>query len=303
MAIVLVTIVGAAVAARVLPALEEPLWLDEVVSARIIMQPSPTGSVIRVRKTESSPPGWHLANWAAWRAVGRPSRLEWLRLFSVAFGALLGGLVVLYSRSIGLSRLGAATAGGLAALGPNVVAHGAELRPYALLTLLALLFAIALERAARLPSRGRLVGLALVVAVGCYTHYFFLLSLATGTAWSLVRLAGRDRLRVVGAMVAGLSPFLVWLPSFRYQYRHDLYAYNGTFNLRAVAYSYARVVGLLGETGALAAVVRLLFAAVVIAGAVALLLRREGELAGLFAVVPVALTALVWLLGPHIFNE
>ena len=150
------------------------------------------------------------------------------------------------------------------------------MRPYALLTLLALLFAIALERAARLPSRGRLVGLALVVAVGCYTHYFFLLSLATGTAWSLVRLAGRDRLRVVGAMVAGLSPFLVWLPSFRYQYRHDLYAYNGTFNLRAVAYSYARVVGLLGETGALAAVVRLLFAAVVIAGVVALLLRREG---------------------------
>jgi hypothetical protein len=298
-----VVVVASAIAARAVPAVSEPLWLDEVVSARIITQPTVGQAVTRVRKTESSPPGWHLLNWGLERAAGRPSGVEWLRLFSVAFGGLLAGLVVLYGLSIGLSRVGAAAAGGLAALGPNIVAHGAELRPYALLTLLALLFAIALERAARAPSRGRLASLALVVAAGSYTHYFFLLSVATGIVWSLVRLSRRDRTRVLGAIGAGLIPFVVWLPSFRFQYRHNLYAYNGTFNLRAVAYSYARIAGLLGETGVLTAILRLLFALAVVAGAVLLFRRHLGELAALFAVVPVALTAFVWLLGPHIFNE
>jgi hypothetical protein len=300
---ILVLVVISAVAARVVPAVSEPLWLDEVVSARIITQPTIGHAITRVRKTESSPPGWHLLSWGLDRAAGRPARVEWLRLLSVAFGGLLAGLIVLYGLSIGLSRVGAATAGGLAALGPNVVAHGAELRPYALLTLLALLFAIVLERAARAPSRGRLAGLALVVAAGSYTHYFFLLSVATGIAWSLVRLSRRDQTRVVGAIGVGLIPFLVWLPSFRFQYRHNLYAYNGSFNLQAVAYSYARIVGLLGETGVLTAILRLLFAIAVVAGAIVLFRRGIGEPAALFAVVPVALTAFVWLLGPHIFNE
>ena len=260
-------------------------------------------AVVRVRKTESSPPGWHLANWVVWWTVGRPVNVARLRLLSVALGGLLAGLVVLYGLSIGLSRLGAGVAGGLVALGPNVVAHGAELRSYELLTLLALVFALALERAARAPSRMRLALLALVVIAGCYTHYFFLLSLATGIAWSLVRLSGRNRVQVVGAMVAGTIPFVVWLPSFLSQYRHNLYAYNGAFSVRAVAYSYARIIGLFGETGVAAALVRLLFAVAVVIGATVLFRSRRGELAALFAIVPVALTAFLWLLGPHIFNE
>ena len=302
-AIALALIVLAAVVARAVPASREPLWLDEVVSARIITQSTIGDAVVRVRKTESSPPGWHLGNWLLWRAAGSPSKVERLRFLSVALGALLTMLVFFYGLSIGLSRLGAAVAGGLLAVGPNVVAHGAELRPYELLTLLALVFAFALERAANTPSRMRLSFLALVVVVGCYTHYFFLLSLATGIAWSLVRLSGRKRLQVIGAMVAGTVPFLVWLPSFLSQYRHNLYAYNGSFSVRAVAYSYTRVIGILGETGVAAALVRLLFAAAVVIGAALLFRTRRSELAALFTTVPVALTALLWLLGPHIFNE
>lgn len=296
-------IVLSAVAARAVPASNESLWLDEVVSARIITQSTIGDAVVKVRKTESSPPGWHLGNSLLWRAVGSAGKVERLRFLSVALGGLLAALVVFYGLSIGLSRLGAAVAGGLLAVGPNVVAHGAELRPYELLTLLALVFAFALERAARAPSRMRLFFLALVVIVGCYTHYFFLLSLATGIAWSLVRLSGRKRLQVIGAMVTGTVPFLVWLPSFLSQYRHNLYAYNGAFSVRAVAYSYARIIGILGEQGVAAAVVRLLFAATVVVGAALLFRTRRGELAALFTTVPVALTAFVWLLGPHIFNE
>ena len=108
---------------------------------------------------------------------------------------------------------------------------------------------------------------------------------------------------MIVAIAAGVVPFLVWLPSFRFQYDHNLYAYNGSFNVRAVAYAFARIIGLLGETGAFAALVRLLFALGVVAGALLLARRRETELAGLLTVVPVALTALVWLFGPHIFNE
>jgi Dolichyl-phosphate-mannose-protein mannosyltransferase len=302
-AVILLAVVISAAAVRLVPALHQPLWLDEVVSARIITQPNVSDAVTRVKKSESSPPGWHLVNWVLWRATGRPHRVERLRLLSVAFGGLLAGLVVLYGLSIGLTAPGVAVAGGLAALGPNVVAHGAELRPYALLTLIALIFAMVLQIAARTPSNARLVLLAVVVAIGSYVHYFFLLSLATGIAWSLMRLSGRHRTRVVGAMLAGLVAFVVWLPSFRFQYRHNLYAYNGSFNLRAVAYSYARIVGLLGETGVLTAIVRLLFGFAVVAGALLLLRRRDGELAALFTILPVTLTAIVWLLGPHIFNE
>ena len=302
-AIALTLIVLGAVAARAVPASSEPLWLDEVVSARIIAQSTIRDAVVRVRRTESSPPGWHLGNWLLWRAVGSPGKVERLRFLSVALGALLVALVVFYALSIGLSRLGAAVAGGLLAIGPNVVAHGAELRPYELLTLLALVFAITLERAASTPSRARLSLLALVVVVGCYTHYFFLLSLATGIAWSFVRLSGRERLQVIGSMAAGAVPFLVWLPSFLSQYRHNLYAYNGSFSVQAVAYSYARIIGILGETGAAAALVRLLFAGAVLLGVALLFRTRRSELAALFTTVPVALTAILWLLGPHIFNE
>lgn len=301
-ALVAVTVLAAG-CARIVPALREPLWLDEVVSARIITQPTPAAAVHRVRRTESSPPGWHLLNWVAWRAIGSPGRLDWLRLLSVLFGCVLAGLVVVFGRSVGLSLPAAAVAGGLAALGPNLVAHGGELRPYALLTLAALVFATVLERAARAPSTGRLAALAAVVFAGSYTHYFFLLSLATGAAWAAVRLGDPARRRVLAAIGLGLVPFLVWLPSFDYQYHHDLYAYNGAFNLRAVAYAYARIVGLLGQTGASAAAVRLAFGLGVVAGALVLLRRRRGELSALLTLVPVVLSAVIWLLGPHIFNE
>lgn len=290
-----------AVVARVPPAVHDPLWLDEVVSARIVAEPSLGGALRRVRQTESSPPAWHVVNWAAWRAVGRPSHLERLRLLSVLFGGALAALVAAYSLSLGLSLPAAGIAALLVTLGSNVVAHGAELRPYALLALLALLFALALEGAARRPTPLRLVALALVVAVGCLTHYFFLFTLGTGFAWVLLR--SQAPRRVAAALVLGAAPTLLWLPAFLHQYDHNLYAYNGAFSTRAVAYSYSRILGVCRELGGLAALGRILVALFVLAGAVRLVRRRETELAGLLTVVPVALAASFWLLGPKIFNE
>lgn len=103
-------LVVVAVGVRVFPARSEPLWLDEVVSARIISEPNVSSMMGQVRRTESSPPGWHLLNWVVWRTVGEP-RIEDLRLLSVVFGALLAALTFWYSSLLGLSRLAAFLAG------------------------------------------------------------------------------------------------------------------------------------------------------------------------------------------------
>jgi hypothetical protein len=94
-----------------------------------------------------------------------------------------------------------------------------------------------------------------------------------------------------------------WLPSFVHQYRHNLYAYVGPFNARDVAYSYPRIVGLLGQRGAFPAAGRLAFALLVLLGIAVLLRRRGGSLLASMAVVPVAVAAVLWAVGPHIFNE
>ena len=300
---VVTVLVGATVAARVPLAAHEPLWLDETVSARIISEPSLGAAIHAVRRTESSPPGWHVLNLGIQHATGLS--MEHLRYLSVLFSIILTGLVVAYGLSLGLPLWGAALAGSLVALGTNFVAHGSELRPYALLTLLALVFALVLQRAADAPTRRRLAVLALVVAAGGLTHYFFLFNVGVGTLWVFIAAPRRDRPRIFAAIGAGLVPLLPWLPSFAYQYRHDLYAYTGPFEARTVVYSYARILGILSEHGALFALARLAVVLLVLFGAVALLRRRRDNatLVAAMAVVPVVLAAILWELGPRIFNE
>jgi hypothetical protein len=300
---VVTVLVGATVAARVPLVAHEPLWLDETVSARIISEPTLGSAIHAVRRTESSPPGWHVLNLGLRYATG--ASMEHLRYLSVLFSIVLTALVVAYGLSLGLPLWGAALAGALVALGTNFVAHGSELRPYALLTLLALVFALVLQRAVDSPTRHRLAVLAAVVAAGVLTHYFFLFNVGVGSLWIFVAASRRDRVRVLAAIAVGLVPLLPWLPSFAYQYHHDLYAYTGPFEARTVVYSYARIVGVLSEHGALFALARLAVAFLVLAGAVALLheRRHDATLVAAMAVIPVVLTAILWELGPRIFNE
>jgi len=300
---VVTVLTGATIAARVPLAAHEPLWLDETVSARIIAEPTIDSAIRAVRRTESSPPGWHVLNLAV-RYVSGLS-MEHLRYLSVLFSIILTALVVAYGLSLGLPLWGAALAGLLVALGTNFVAHGSELRPYALLTLLSVVFALVLQRAVDEPTRRRLGILAVAVAAGALTHYFFLFNVGVGTLWVFVAAARRDRVRVLGAVAVGLVPLVPWLPSFAYQYHHDLYAYTGPFEARTVVYSYARIVGVLSEHGAVFAVARLAIAFLVLFGAVTLLRKRRDDatLVAAMAVVPVVLTAILWELGPRIFNE
>ncbi len=300
---VVTVLVGATVATRVPLAAHEPLWLDETVSARIISEPTLGSAIHAVRHTESSPPGWHVLNLGIREATGLS--MEHLRYLSILFSIVLTALVVADGLSLGLPLWGAALAGSLVALGTNFVAHGSELRPYALLTLLAVVFALVLQRAVDEPTRRRLGVLAAVVAVGALTHYFFLFNVGIGALWVFVAAQRRDQVRVLAAIAVGLVPLLPWLPSFAFQYRHDLYAYTGPFAARTVVYSYARIVGVLSEHGALFALARLAVVLLVLFGAVTLLRQRRDDatLVAAMAVVPVVLTAILWELGPRIFNE
>ena len=292
-----------AIVVRIPPAIHDPLWLDETVSARVITMPTVGAALRRVQARESSPPGWHLMNRSLRDLGGDAVSMERLRALSIAFSVALAVGVLGYGLSLSLPLWSATVAAMLTVLGTNFVAHGAELRPYSMLALVSLVFALALEAAARRPTRGRLLLLALVVAIGALTHYFFLLGIGTAIVWLALVAPPAARFRVGASVAIGLLALVPWLPSFLHQYRHDLFAYLGPFNTRPVLYAYPRIVGLLGERGIIPAAGRLAFAFLVIVGIVVLVRRYEGALVGFMATVPVVLSAVLWLLGPRIFNE
>ena len=283
----------------------DPLWLDETVSARAIAAPSIDDSLRRVRARDSNPPGWHLLNRALYTAGDGAISMEGLRGLSIVFGVALAALLVAYALSLSLPAWSAALAGALVALGTNFVAHGAELRPYSLLALIALAFGLSLQRAVSSPTLGRLAFLAAVVAVGALTHYFFLLGVVAGSLWLVLVAPHESRVRVGASVGVGLLVLVPWLPSLLHQYRHNMFAYLGPFNWRSVLYSYPRIIGVLGERGVVPAMGRVAFACLVIAGLAVLVRRREpgSTLVVFMAAVPVVLAAVFWFLGPRIFNE
>jgi hypothetical protein len=90
------------VAVRLPPALHDALWLDETVSARIISAPTLGSALHRVRQTESSPPGWHVANRALRTAGGGSPSTKRLRVGSILLSVALTTLVVAYGLMLAL---------------------------------------------------------------------------------------------------------------------------------------------------------------------------------------------------------
>jgi hypothetical protein len=309
--IVLVLLVALTVAVR-LPLLHQSLWLDEVASARVVTRPTLPKMLAQVRRTESTPPAWYAIGWATRQVVGSKSNdVTYLRWLSILFSAASTALVLVYARRI-LPLPGAALAGAMMALCPAFVEHGVEIRAYALLTLVSIGFAIVLERSVVLPNKRRLAALAGVVALGSFTHYFFFFTLLAGLFWVWVRRRGAPyRWPVTAGACVGLLPFLFWSPAFLHQYQHKLYAFLGSFNLRSILFSYARIFGVFGSSGVLYAIGRLAVLFLVLTG-VWLLARRpqassasqsDGFLCAALAVIPVAAAAALWVFGESIFIE
>ena len=272
-------------------AVDYSFWQDEVGAARVITEPGPISMLRRVVGTENHPPGFYALGWLLDR-LGIP--VVWDRTISVLAAMALSALVVLYARRF-VPLWGAALAGLVTALGWQFWRHGWELRPYAALALVCLLFVLALAWAGESPTRRRLAVLAAAVAAGTMTHFFFLFTLGAGLIWVWLRKADLRRLLV--AIAVGLLPLVAWLPAFYKQFDRGLVRLPD-FSLRSTLEGYAA----LFVRGDVSLLVELLMLGLVLAGAVRLWrLSESGQLCALAATVPVVASSLVWLAGPDVF--
>lgn len=297
-----------AVAATLPPALDLPLWQDEVASARVLLESTPAGVVEHVARTESTPPGWYLLAW-----VGRQAgvSVEALRFSSVALAAALAALVVLYARRF-LPLWTAGLAGVLTALAWQAVSHGQELRAYALFALLTLVFALLLERAADRPALGRLALLAACTALGAYTHYFFLLSAAAGLVWVAAEPTARASVARVGAaLTLGSLALLAWLPGLADQVGAERFGWIDAFDLAKLAYVPSALFwnpGALYAENApdaepLEALGRLAVLGVVLVGSLVLVrLDARARLCTFLTILPVVIAGVAWLAGLRIIT-
>ena len=200
----------------------------------------------------------------------------------------------------------------MSALAWQLVARGHELRAYALYALLSVAFALFLESAARRPRSAMLTALALTVALGLLTHYFFGLALATGLLWLWTSGTSRTvRLRVTAAASGGILPAVLWLPGFVDQVENHRYSWVASFDVLKAAAVYSTFFWNAGALyverdnvviPAFEAVLRVGILVGVLAGAVALL-RRPGpaRLCALLATAPVLAASVAWLVGADVF--
>ncbi|HEV2593109.1 MAG TPA: glycosyltransferase family 39 protein [Gaiellaceae bacterium] len=285
-----------AVAMRLPNVWRAALSQDEVFSARILREPTLTGAVRHVIRTESTPPLWYSLGWLV-HHLGVP--VEDVRLLSVAFGGLLA--VVVYALASELLPRGYAfVAALLVAVSYEPVAQGSELRAYALLALLAAVLGLLLLRALRSPSPKLDVAVGVTVWAGVLTHYFFVFSVAAVVAWLWLDPQARAlRRRMTFAIAAAAVAAAPWLPGFLAQFRHDHYWWIKRFSWRVVLDTPMRVFAPI-SVRYLPVVVGVL----VIVAVGAWLLARSGAAGRLtvaLAFAPILLASIAWAGGLRIY--
>jgi hypothetical protein len=275
------------------------LWEDEVASARILGERTFPSMLRHVARTESTPPLWYTLGWLV-HLAGAPIRD--VRLLSVLAGALLALVVFDVARRFVSLRF-AAVSGLLVALGTEIVGHGSELRAYELFALVTALFGRALLDELESPSRRRELVLAVVVAAGGLTHFFFAFSVLAAVGWLWIDPGTRAmRRRATAAIVAGGLVASAWAPVMLTQYHQDRFWWIGPFRIRYVVavplrlftYAYANTPpGIVLSVAGLAVV-----------GAGCLCLARStpaGRLIAVLALGPTIEAAVVWAGGVRIF--
>ena len=288
-----------AAAARIPGAVRDALWEDEVSSAHAIIQATPWGMLREVARVEATPPLWYALGWLANQVGVSP---QGFRALSVLAGALLAGGTVLLARRVA-PLWTAVVAGVLVAFGWQFVMHGRELRAYELFALATLVFAwVLLRESAAAPAPGwRRHQLAIAVAAGSLTNYFFLLSLAAALIWIWSERGLRaSRGRLTRQVAIGLVPLALWSPALVHQYLGHRFSWIGPFSVRGLVDTYWELFAQHTPAGVLLPL--LLLAAV--AGGCLLLARTSatGRLLALLALAPVAMAALAWLAGAHVYD-
>jgi mannosyltransferase len=183
---------------------EQSFWYDEATTHAIVAHG--LGHVLSaVPKTESTPPLYYVLLWL-WAQVFGHGEVG-LRSFS----ALCGTLTIPVAWAIGrelLSERAGLVAALLTAVNPFLFWYSQEARSYSLLLLLSALSLLALVRALRTPTRGRVLAWGLVSAVALGAHYFAAFVLVPEAAWLLVSLHRRGALSLERAALA-FAPIVV----------------------------------------------------------------------------------------------
>lgn len=289
-------LVALAVAVRLPAVWRSPLSQDEVASARILSEPTLGGAIHHVVRTESTPPLWYVLGWLVHHA-GVP--IVEVRLLSVAFAAALVLLVFRLAEMI-VPLPYAAAAAMCVSLGSELVYHGSELRSYELLALLCATLAILLAQELHSRRRRLEIAIAVTAAAGLLTHYFFGYSLLAALVWLWVDPRVRAiRIRVTGAFCAGALPFLVWLPAFITQYRHDRFWWIGRYSTDLVVVTPLRLFAPLGIRHVALGFFAL---ATAVIGSIAAARKSPiGTLTVAFGFVPLAAAAAVWASGERTY--
>jgi mannosyltransferase len=204
--------------ARLFPS--TPLWLDEALSVNIADRP--LADIPDALRRDGHPPLYY-ALLHGWISLFGTSDAA-VRSLSVLFGVLAVGLVFVVARRHGGLEL-ARPAVVLAAVLPYAVRYSSETRMYSMLMVLSLVGWLLADRALERPTRGRLVGLAIVSGAAMLTHYWMIFLAAAAVGLLALRRwrrpeARRSSLLVGGAVAAGGVLFLPWVGGFLYQRAH-----------------------------------------------------------------------------------
>ena len=192
------------------------VWLDEAQTVAIAKLPP--DQLIDALRADGHPPAFYFLLHVWMDLVGTSDAS--LRLLPAVFGILAIPVAFAVAR-----RLDGALAGVLSvavvASSPFLIRFSTEIRMYSLVTLLSLLWWLAVQRAEEKPTPLRLGLVALSVALLVVTHYWALFLFA---AWLILAMlssrAHRGTSKLVAAHAVGGLAFIPWLPTFRYQMAH-----------------------------------------------------------------------------------
>ena len=200
----LVVVLFVALALRLFQLDRSELWFDEAFAALVAMEPA--GVLVGELARDTSPPLYFLLlrGWLLLFAAD-PSTL---RSLSVVLG-LLGVLAIFVAgQRLWGTYTGLASAA-LLAVSPLHVYYSREVRPYALLILLALMSLVALDAMTRDRRRRVLTAYCVVTSAAVWTHHYGWLLLVPLGIWVLARRL--DATRALEAVAIVVVAYLPWL--------------------------------------------------------------------------------------------
>jgi uncharacterized membrane protein len=200
------------------------IWADEGFFLLVVRAPSWSTMLDFLRFHESHPPFFYglMRLWMSATGGGDAMAL----LLCVLIGVAIVPAIFIVGRDLFSPRAGLIAAG-LAAISPPLIEHSAQLRPYGLMPLLALISCFALATAAAGGGLRRWSLYAGSTALLLYTHNWGWLVavgqlVAVASLFFFVDVAGRRRLArewILSWLAIGLV-YLPWIPAFVFQARH-----------------------------------------------------------------------------------